>query len=42
VWLSTDAAWLALTGAAVPSDGLRASGPPAVVEQVLRVRGIIA
>lgn len=40
--LSTDAAWRALTGAAVPADGVRASGPPALVERILRVRGIIA
>ncbi len=42
VALTSDAAWRSFTGAALPANGVRRSGPDALTEPVLRVRGIIA
>jgi len=41
LWLSSAAAWRLLTDASTPADGMRATGPAALVEPLLRVRGII-
>lgn len=42
VWFSDDAGWRWLTGARVPEDGTTSQGDVALVEPLLRVRGILA
>lgn len=39
--LSGSAAWRLLTGASTPADEVRATGPAALIEPLMRVRGII-
>jgi uncharacterized protein (TIGR03083 family) len=42
VSFTSDAAWRSFTGAALPTNSIRRSGPDALTEPVLKVRGIIA
>jgi hypothetical protein len=42
VSFTSDAAWRCFTGAAVPTNGIKRSGPNALTEPVLSVRSIIA
>lgn len=41
LWLSSRAAWRLLTGASMPSEQMRATGPAALIGPLLQVRGII-
>ena len=42
VSFTSDAAWRSFTSAAIPTNGITRSGPDALTEPVLKVRGIIA
>jgi len=42
VSFTSDAAWRSFTGAALPANGVRQSGPDALTTPVLKIRGIIA
>jgi len=39
---TAEAAWRSFTGAALPPDGIRQTGPSKLTEPVLNIRGIIA
>lgn len=42
ICFTADAAWRSFTGAAIPTGGVRQTGPPELTHPVLDVRGIIA
>lgn len=41
VWFSDDAGWRWLTGGRIPGDGMTTQGATALIEPLLRVRGIL-